>query len=159
MQLTHRACTSFWDGIHLIFLRRQCPAFTVSAHARVTLVLTRTYRMQQMSDDILVCSFSSLLKADLGRASLDLAGWAAVDLFVMQTLNASTSSQTDKSPIDLCPYLGCALNPSLRTLEAEQNKACTRNVGYPYLCRSVTVAEDTEMTSCLSWVLTTQQDI
>lgn len=75
---------------------------------RVTLVLTRTYRMQQMFDDILVCSSFSLLKEYLGQALLGLAVWAAVDLFAMQTLNASASSRTGKSPIDLCPSLGCA---------------------------------------------------
>lgn len=59
-----------------------------------------------MSDDILVCSFFSLLKEDPDQVSLGLVVWVAVDLFAMKTLNASVWSRTGRSPIDLCPPLG-----------------------------------------------------
>lgn len=111
-----------------------------------------------MFGDSLVCSFFSLL-INPGQVSLDLVVWAAVDLFVMQTWNDSVSLRMGRSLIDLDQSLDCAEGPFLRTLKAERDKTCTPNAGYPYLCRSGAVGEDTEMTLCLSWALKRRQDI
>jgi hypothetical protein len=66
MQFEHRFCGSAGAGIHLIFLRLQCPIIDVSASSKIDFVIEvfnkfAAHHMLQMFCDTPIYSFFSLL--------------------------------------------------------------------------------------------------